>query len=148
MIMPDVNVLIYAHRAESPEHEAVGAWLRRVLDGPEPIALSELVLSAFLRIVTDRRAFKTPTPLDVAMRFVDAVASQPNARRVRPGARHWDIFSELVRQTGASGKLLADAYHAATALEHGCEWYTFDGDFARFPDLRWRHPLAPLRVEL
>ena len=143
MIMPDVNVLGYAHRAESPAHEEGGAWLRAVLDGPEPVALSEPVLSGFLRIVTDRRVFKPPTPLDVALRFVDAITSRPNARRVRPGARHWEIFTALVKDTGATGKVLADAYHAATALEHGCEWYTFDADFARFADLRWRHPLAP-----
>lgn len=145
MIMPDVNVLIYAHRAESPDHAAVGAWLCSVIEGPEPVALSEPVLSGFLRIVTDRRVFRPPTPLGEAMRFVEALTRHPNVRRVRPGTRHWEIFAALVLETGATGKVLADAFHAATALEHGCEWYTFDGDFARFTELRWRHPLAPGR---
>jgi predicted nucleic acid-binding protein len=58
--MPDVNVLIDAHRAESPDREEVGAWLRAVLDGPEPVALSEPVLSGFLRVDTDRRVFEPP----------------------------------------------------------------------------------------
>jgi len=143
MILPDVNVLIYAHRTESPEHQAYASWLTGVVNGNEPFGLSELVLSGVLRIVTNPRIFRAPTPLQTALAFVDQLRARPNAVHLQPGQRHWSIFKHLCRQTAATGKLVADAYHAALALEHGCEWVTTDVDFARFPDLRWRHPLRP-----
>lgn len=143
MLLPDVNVLIYAHRAEAPEHAAYARWLTETVSGREPFALSELVLSGVVRIVTNPRVFKTPTPLETALAFVRALLHQPNAVRLRCGARHFEIFEELCELTRASGKLVADAYHAALALEHGCEWVTTDADFGRFPGLRVRHPLHP-----
>lgn len=141
MLCPDVNVLIYAHRREAPEHAAYADWLRRAVEGPEPLGISELVLCGFQRIVTRRRVFKDPTPVDVALEFTRHLASHPNVRRLRPGPRHFDLFQSLVRDTGATGKLVADAYHAALALEHGCTWVTADGDFQRFPSVRTTHPL-------
>jgi len=143
VLSPDVNVLIYAHRAESPEHAAYARWLTALATGEEPFGLSELVLSGVLRIVTNPRVFKTPTPVDTALSFVDELLRCPNAVRLRPGERHFAIFARLCEQTGARGKLVADAYHAALALEHGCEWVSTDSDFGRFPGLRWRHPLRP-----
>lgn len=146
MLLPDVNVLIYAHRAESPEHAAYARWLTDLASGREPFALSELVLGGVIRIVTNPRVFRTPTPLETVMAFVRALLDRPNAVRVRPGPRHYGIFEDLCRQTGATGKLVADAYHAALAVEYGCEWVSTDADFGRFPGLRWRHPLAPRRI--
>ncbi|MFO8073526.1 MAG: type II toxin-antitoxin system VapC family toxin [Polyangia bacterium] len=143
MLLPDVNVLIYAHREESPEHPAYARWLASVAEGREPFGLSELVLSGFVRIVTNPRVFSTPTPLDTALAFARSLLVRPNAASLRPGARHWAIFEELCKQTGARGKLVADAYHAALAIEHGCEWISTDADFGRFPELRWSHPLRP-----
>jgi toxin-antitoxin system PIN domain toxin len=106
-----------------------------------PFAVSELILSAFIRIATNPRAFAVPTPLEDAFRFTDRILERSNARIVRPGERHWSIFESLCRRTQARGVLVADAQHAALALEHGCEWISFDRDFAKFPELRWRHPL-------
>lgn len=82
-----------------------------------------------------------PTPLDDSLRFVELLRRQANARLVRPGERFWSIFEELCRRTQAKGALIADAQHAALSIEHGCEWVSFDRDFAKFPALRWRHPL-------
>jgi len=59
---------------------------------------------------------------------------------LRPGARHWEIFTNLCRESNARGNLVADAYHAALALEHGARWLTLDRDFARFPQLDWTTP--------
>jgi toxin-antitoxin system PIN domain toxin len=143
MILPDVNVLVYAHRADAHEHSAYADWLQKVVTGSEPFALSELVLAGFLRIVTNRRAFKVPTPPETAMAFVEELTKQPGCRLLAPGPRHWTIFQDLYRATKASGALVSDVYHAAVAIEHGCEWVTNDADFARIPGLRWRHPLAP-----
>lgn len=80
-------------------------------------------------------------PLDAALGYVEALRGQPNAVVVAPGSRHWEIFSHLSRAVRAKGNLVADAYLAALAIESGSEWITDDRDFARFPGLRWRHPL-------
>lgn len=141
MILPDVNVLVYAHRLEAPEHAAYARWLQATVTGAEPFALSEPVMSGFLRVVTHRKVFRTPTPLERALEFLDELAAQPGCRLVRPGARHWGIFLALCRASGAADKLIADAFHAAIAIEHGCEWVSADADFGRFAGLRWSHPL-------
>lgn len=142
MILPDVNVLIYAFREDAPEHRAYRGWLESVVNGREAFALSELVLSGVLRVLTHPRIFDPPTPLAAAMEFADALRGQPHARLLTPGPRHWEIFTHLLSAGNAKGNLVPDAYHAALAIEHGCEWQTTDRDFARFPGLRWRHPLA------
>jgi toxin-antitoxin system PIN domain toxin len=141
MILPDVNLLLYAHRKDYPEHAAYAEWLHRTATGPEPFALSELICSAFVRIVTNPRAFDPITPIGEALEFIRRLRTRSNCVVLRPGARNWEIFTRLCEGTKAGGKLVADAYHAALAIEHGCEWVTNDGDFARFAELRWRHPL-------
>jgi toxin-antitoxin system PIN domain toxin len=103
--------------------------------------MSDLVLSAFLRIVTHPRIFKSPSRLEDALRFAAEVRSPANCVLITPAARHWDIFIGLCRQAGVKGNLVPDAYLAALAIESGSEWITTDRDFARFPGLRWRHPL-------
>jgi toxin-antitoxin system PIN domain toxin len=143
MLLPDVNVLIYAHRADARDHSAYAGWLGRLVAGPEPFGLSELVVVGFLRIVTNPCAFRDPTPGDVALAFIDELCARPGCRLVRPGPRHIEIFRELFRATKAKGAFVADLQHAAVAMEHGCQWVTADADFARIPGLRWRHPLAP-----
>lgn len=141
MILPDVNVLLYAFRPDLPEHARYRAWLDRVLMGSDTFALSELVLSAVVRVATQPKVYRTPEDTSDVLAYVESIRAQPHAVVVRPGASHWRHFSQLCRVAGVSGKLVADAYHAALAIEHGCTWVTTDRDFARFPGLRWRHPL-------
>lgn len=100
------------------------------------------MLSGFLRIVTHPRIFTVPTPIEDAIDFVGALRGQPNCVPVEPGSRHWEIFVNLCRDGHAKGNLVPDAYLAALAIESGCVWITTDRDYARFPGLRWRHPLA------
>jgi toxin-antitoxin system PIN domain toxin len=139
----DVNVLVYAHRPESPDHERYRDWLEQIRRDDEPLALSSLVLSGFLRVVTHHRVFREPTPLAVAVEFVQALRSSPNAVSVSPGERHWDIFLQLCHEMDARGNDVPDAYHAAIAVENGATWYSADRSFARFRSLRWSHPLDP-----
>ncbi|HEV8599242.1 MAG TPA: type II toxin-antitoxin system VapC family toxin [Gemmatimonadales bacterium] len=141
MILPDVNVLVYAFREEAAHHTRYREWLLARVAGREAFALSELVLSGALRILTHPRVLDPPTPLDRALEFVEALRLQPNAVLLSPGPRHWDIFTNLCKAAGARGNLVADAYHAALAIEHGCEWISTDRDYTRFPGLKWRHPL-------
>ena len=142
MLLPDVNVFIYAHRRESPEHERYAAWLRELATGAEPFGLSALGATGFIRIVTHPKIWDEPTTLDDALQFIQNLRSRSNARLLTHGPASWDIFVKLCRAAKARGKLVADAYHAALALEHGCELVTADADFARFAGLRYRHPLA------
>lgn len=142
MLLPDVNVLIYAHRRESPEHPRYAAWLRGMTEGPEPFALSELGASGFVRIVTNPKIWDEPTTTEEALEFIARLRHRSNARLLSHGPGSWDIFASLCRAAKARGKLVADAYHAALAIEHGCEFVTADGDFSRFAGLRCRHPLA------
>jgi toxin-antitoxin system PIN domain toxin len=144
MQLADVNVLVYAHREDTPDHEAFAAWLQDVLQEDASYGVSELVLSGFLRVVTHPRVFDRPTPIARALEFADVVRSQPHAVPISPGARHWDIFERLCRASGVKGNLVPDAYLAALAIESGSEWITTDRDYARFEGLRWRHPLATI----
>ena len=144
MLLPDVNVLIYSHVEGSiPEHDEYAGWLTRLATGPEPFALSALVLSGFVRITTNSRLFETPSTLDQSLAFVSELVERPTARIVGPGPDHLDIFERLCRESRATGKLVADAQHAAVAIEHGCTMVSTDSDFSRFPGLRWQHPLRP-----
>ncbi|MDP9053763.1 MAG: type II toxin-antitoxin system VapC family toxin [Acidobacteriota bacterium] len=138
--MPDVNVLVYAHREGDPSHDRYAAWLSALATGPEPFALSESVLHGFLRVVTNPRIFDPPSTLEEAFLFLGALMERPGCCLIRTGPRHWSIFRRLCETGNLRGKLVADAAHAALALESGCEWVTADTDFARFaPELRWRH---------
>lgn len=139
-MMPDVNVLVYAHREESPEHLRYARWLTALATGQEPFALSESVMEGFLRIVTNRKLFKPPSTTDQAMMFLKALLASPRCIRLRPGIRHWDIFTQLCVAHSLRGVMISDASHAALAIEYGCEWLSADTGFARFaPLLRWRH---------
>lgn len=140
MILPDVNVLIHAFRRASPQHFEGKRWLESVLTGEVAYGMSPLVLSSVIRIVTNRRAFPNPDPPEDALAFANLILDQPHCRIIQPGARHWEIFCRLCRQTNARGDLLPDAWFAALAIESGCEWITLDRDFRRFDGLRCRAP--------
>jgi uncharacterized protein len=142
MILPDVNVLVYAHRHDGPDYPLYHSWLEGVITSDEAFGMADLVLGSFLRIITNPRIFASPTPIATALGFADKLRALPNCVPVDPGPRHWSIFCRLCREGSAKANLVPDAYLAALAIESGCEWVTTDRDFARFPGLRWRHPLA------
>lgn len=141
MQMPDVNLLVYAHREDEAVHESARRWVDGLVNGSEPFALSMLVAAGFVRIATNSRIYAEPTPISVAIAAIDTMLARPNCRLCGPGPQHWQLLSRLSRDAGASGKLVADAQHAAIAIEHGCTWVTRDRDFGRFEalGLRWTH---------
>jgi toxin-antitoxin system PIN domain toxin len=143
--MLDVNVLVYAFREDSAHHSlgmfVVNALLAAAAD--RPFALSELVLSGFIRTATHPKVFSPPSPLGRAIEFADAVRGASNCVIVRQGPNQWTIFTDLCRKTSATGNDVPDAYHAALAIESGCEWITSDKGFKRFPGLRWSYLLDP-----
>ena len=140
MILPDVNVLIYAFRRDVPQHAACRCWLVDVISGDARFGLSPMVLSAVVRITTNPRMFRTPSPLDEAFGFCGDLLGQSHCQVVEPGERHWDIFRRLCIETDTRGSRITDAWFAALAIEWGCEWITCDRDYARFPGLKWHVP--------
>lgn len=141
MLAVDVNVLVYAHRADAEDHAAYLAWLEGARGGEEPLGVSDVVLSGFLRIVTHPKVFADPTPIADALEFARLVREAPATLPLAPGERHWRIFDRLCRATRARGNNVPDAWLAAIAIEHRATWITADRGFSRFPDLRWAHPL-------
>ena len=141
MILCDVNVVLSAGMPDSPHHRVCKERLEELLGGGAPFALSDLVLAAVVRIATNARVWKKPASLARAFAFVGSLREHPDAVSIAPGPRHWRIFQDLATASGGRGPDTTNAYLAALALEHGCEWWTADADFARFPGLRWRNVL-------
>ncbi len=142
MILPDVNVLIYAFREEVSQHAICRAWLNGVVRGYERFGLSPLALAALVRVTTNRRVYASPSSFETAFGFCEDLMGQPHCQIVEPGERHWEIFKRLCIETDTRGPRVTDAWYAALAIEWGCEWVTLDRDYARFPGLRWRLPAA------
>lgn len=141
MVLPDVNVLVYAHREDSVHHSGCRDWVENIINGQESYGISELVLSGFVRVATHPKVFTKPSPLADALAFTEQLRGRPNCVPVVPGRRHWEIFRALCVEAGVRGNLVPDAFLAAMAIEAGCEWISTDRDFSRFKGLRWRHPL-------
>jgi len=142
LILLDVNILVYAHRDDADNHEGYRRWLEGEMDSGEGFGISELALSAFVRIVTHPRIYPDPTPIERALDYASQIRRHDSCILISPGEQHWEIFDRLCRAAGAKGALVTDAYFAALAIETGAEWITADRDFSRFPGLHWRHPLA------
>jgi toxin-antitoxin system PIN domain toxin len=140
VILPDVNVLLYAFRDDSADHARFRAWLDRIVNGDEAYGMSPQVLCSVARIATHPRVYVSPSRLGDALTFARVLLDQPHCTAVTPGARHFTIFENLCRTAAVTGNLVQDAWFAALAMESGCEWVTTDGDYARFPGLRWRRP--------
>ena len=141
MILPDVNVLIYAFRTDSNDHARYRGWLKSVVNGPAAYGIAPQVLSSLVRICTHPRIFAHPSLRTDAFDFCRVLLEQPNATVTFPGPRHWAIFEGLCVNAKATGNLVQDAWFAALAIESGCDWITTDRDYARFPGLTWREPL-------
>ena len=140
MILPDVNVLIYAFRVDSPDHSRFKEWLEDVVNGPATFGLAPHVLSAVVRVCTHPRIFAVPSDSAEVFEYANALIAQPNATLVQPGERHWSLFQQICCDSRASGNLVPDAWNAALAIEAGCEWITTDRDYTRFTGLKWRTP--------
>ncbi|UCH25616.1 MAG: PIN domain-containing protein [Trueperaceae bacterium] len=137
MTLCDVNIYLRAYRTDLPDHPFYYDWLNDLLHTPTTFAYSDIVLSAFVRIVTHARIFKTPTPLDEALAFTNVIRTHPAAIGLMPGAKHWNIFERLCKETRARGNTVPDAYLAALAIESGVTWVTADSGFRNYRGLNW-----------
>jgi hypothetical protein len=142
LILVDANILLYAEDSLQSRHQQARAWWDGQLSGTGVVCLCWTVLSAFIRIGTNPRVFEHPLSLEQALARVQSWLDQPCTRVVRPTERHWTVFKQMLTDGQAVANLVTDAHLAALAIEHGCELASTDSDFARFPKLKWRNPLA------
>lgn len=142
MILPDVNLLLYAYNLDAPEHKPASAWLRSMFEGDEQLCLSWHTILGFLRISTSLRIFPNPYSAGEALQIVSDMIENPNTIILRPDTGHIQIFKRLVREAGISGARLMDAHVAALAIEHGAKVATVDRDFRLFDGLKTLNPLV------
>jgi toxin-antitoxin system PIN domain toxin len=142
VVLCDVGVLVSAGIAASPHHLSCRTALESLFRSGEPIGVSDLVLAAVVRVSTNQKIWQTPASVRSAFAFVSTIRTHPRAVAVSPQNRHWRIFEDLVVEADIRGSDTTDAYLAALAIEHGCDWWTTDAGFARFPGLRWRNLLV------
>jgi toxin-antitoxin system PIN domain toxin len=142
MILPDVNVLVLAHRRDHDEHDQVRAWLEDEVNSDSPFALADLAVAGFIRVVTNPRIYERPSKLETALEFVDGLVAQPTCVAVSAGPDHWPILRRVLLAADARGNLVPDAHLAAIATAHGATVATRDRGFARFRGVRWLDPMA------
>ena len=141
MVVPDVNLLLYAHISAFRQHRAAKTWWETLLAGREEVGIASPALFAFVRLATNRRVLDQPMDVEGALERVESWFSRPQVRFLQPGPAHLEIAFRLLRALGAAGNLTTDAHLAALAIENQAELHSNDSDFARFPGLRWVDPL-------
>ena len=142
MILPDVNLLLYAQVAAFPEHARARRWWEDLMNGKREVGLCSPVLFGFVRVASHPRVLDPPLPVEVALARVEGWLARPHVHFVQPGPRHLEIAFSLLRQIGTASNLTTDAQLAALAIEHQGEVHSNDADFGRFPRLRWVNPIA------
>ena len=143
MLIPDVNILIYAYDSTAPHHAAARRWWESTLGGDRPVALPWASILGFIRIMTHPAIQKRPMRASDCVRRVRAWLDHPRVEILTPGDQHAEILFRFLTQLGAAGNLTTDAHLAALAVEYQAELVSTDADFARFPGLRWFNPLKP-----
>lgn len=142
MIIPDINLLVYAYNKLAPHHLRSKQWWERILSEETLVGIPWAVTFGFVRLMTHRQVLIDPVPVDVCCNMVEEWYERPNVQPLDPGPRHLSIFREFLSVTGAGGNLVTDAHLAALAVEHSCELHSNDTDFSRFPGLNWLNPFA------
>lgn len=141
MILPDINLLVFAHNAAAPLHPSAREWWEDLLTREQPVGLPWAVTFGFVRLVTHPSVLVEPLDPSAALDRVETWFSQPCVQPLDPGPRHLSIVRQLLNATRVAGRLTTDSHLAALAIEHQCELHSNDNDFERFPGLRWRNPL-------
>jgi toxin-antitoxin system PIN domain toxin len=141
MILPDINLLVYAYNRDAPHHAESRTWWEGLLNGTQSVGLPWAVVCGFVRLMTHPAVLVTPLGPERAVGHVRSWFDFPSVEVLEPGPRHLEIFERILGTVGVAGNLTTDAHLAAIAIEHQCELHSNDADFSRFPGLRWRNPL-------
>jgi toxin-antitoxin system PIN domain toxin len=141
VIIPEVDLLIYAVNRDAPLHEKASAWLNSALVGDESVGFVWCSLAQFVRLTT-RSSLPAPLTVEQAFEILNRWITARNGRIIHPGPRHCELLLKLITATGISSNMVSNAHLAAIAIEHSAEVCSNDSDFTRFPGPRWRNPLA------
>lgn len=138
MILSDTNLLLFAFRAEFPEHDRTRRWINERKGAGDVFVLHPLAFGAFLRLATRQLGPLPPAPTDVAIRFLMDL----DAARIPEAPDHEKVLARLCSVHGIQGDGIVDAWLAAFAITHGMRLASHDKGFARFaPELEWLDPL-------
>lgn len=142
MILPDLNLLVYAYNSDDPAHRLARSWWETCLSENRTVGLAWVVILGYLRLMTSRSVLAHPFSISEAFGHIHAWLERPQVEVIQPGARHLELMESLMRESQATGSLVTDLHLAALAIEHGGELHSNDSDFSRFPRLRWTNPLS------
>ena len=142
MIIPDLNLLIYAHNDGAPHHAAARRWWENLVNGTERIGVPWIVAAGFVRLMTHPGALERPASPVAAVDYLHGWFRFPRVTPINPGADHLTYLRRNVDAAGVGANLVTDAHIAALAMEYQAEVHSNDADFGRFPGLRWRNPLG------
>jgi hypothetical protein len=142
MIVPDINLLVYAYNSDAPDHARARDWWQRCLSELEPVALPWVVMLGYVRLMTSRSVLVDPFRPDEALGHLRLWLERPQVEILHPGPRHLDLLDTLTAEAGTAGSLTTDLHLAALAIEAQAQLHSNDHDFARFSGLRWINPLA------
>ena len=142
MIVPDINLLVYAYNADAPLHRQAKTWWQDTLNNRENlIGLPWVVSLGFIRIMTHPKILVTPLYPSEAVHHVAAWLIRHNVEPLVPGERHLDVLMALAREAGVAGSLTTDLQIAALAMEYRATVCSNDADFSRFSGVKLRNPL-------
>ncbi len=144
MILPDVNLLIYAHNESSKFHTIAHPWWEHILNSTHRVLLPHFCINSFVRITTQTNILTKPLHIEEALEIVDQWLSAHHLFLISPAGKHYSVYRGLLLHTGVGGKLTNDAYLAALAIENNATLCSNDSDFGRFKGLRWNNPLNRL----
>jgi toxin-antitoxin system PIN domain toxin len=144
MILPDINLLVYAHNADAPFHQPALTWWQSTLRSGKAVAIAWVVALGFIRLLSNPRVVKQPVPLARLVHEIQRWLALSHVSILNPGPRHLELLEELLGQAGTTVSLTTDAHLAALAIEHGCVLHSNDQDFTRFDRLAWKNPLDKL----
>jgi toxin-antitoxin system PIN domain toxin len=143
MILPDINLLVYAYNSDAPLHAAARRWWEDTLSETRSVALPWVVLLGYLRLMTSRHVLQDPFEPGEVLGHIRSWLERPHTQILHPGPRHLALLEGLIHEAGISGKLTTDIHLAALAMEFQAELHSRDTDFGRFSGLRWTDPLRP-----
>lgn len=141
MVLPDINLLVYAYNADAPQHRVARDCWENLLNSFEPVGVPWIVSHGFIRIMTHPRVLEQPLRIETALQYVHEWLEWPSVEIITPGKRHLQILESLLAELGTGGNMVTDTVLAALAIEYQCQLYSNDNDFARFSGLRWIDPL-------
>jgi len=142
MIIPDVNLLLYAYNEQSRAHESAKQWWENLLSDTATVGLAWVVILGFIRISTNPKLAQSPLKVSDATDIVQSWMARHQTITIDPGHRHSEILFYLLDAIGSAGNLTTDAHLAALAIEHQAELHSCDPDRGRFPGLKWINPIA------